>query len=241
VIDKLIRKLQARHLLEDREIRTLADCIQPRADAKSGDILVRRRDVVNHSTLLVEGLVVRYKDMANGTRQVTAIHVPGDFVDLHSFTLKRLDHSIMAVTPCTLAIAPHERLREVTEQEPRLARILWFSTMLDAAIHREWEVSLGRRTSEQRIAHLFCELLVRFDLVGMVEDGSYPLPMTQADISECLGLTPVHVNRILKPLRDAQLASFHKGRVTIFNRRDLEDLAEFDPTYLYLDRGQLPI
>ena len=112
---------------------------------------------------------------------------------------------------------------------------MWFSTNVDAAIHREWEVSLGRRSAVQRAAHLFCELHVRLGVVGLAEDNGYPLALSQAELAECLGLTPVHVNRVLRDLRERGLVEFRNGRVAFQDLPGLKKLAEFDPGYLYLD------
>jgi CRP-like cAMP-binding protein len=174
----------------------------------------------------------RYKDLRNGSRQISELHVAGDFVDLHSFTLKKLDHSIMTLTPCRIAPVPHERLKAITEQLPHLTRLLWFSTNLDAAIHREWVLSLGRRTALARTAHLFCELYLRLQLVGLTEGLTYRLELTQVDLAECLGLTSIHVNRTLKALRESDLVEFRGGTVTIRDFDRLASLAEFDPGYL---------
>jgi CRP-like cAMP-binding protein len=114
--------------------------------------------------------------------------------------------------------------------------MLWFSTLLDAAIHREKILSIGRRSAMARIAHIFCELLVRLRIVGLASDKSYPLPLTQADLGDVTGLTSVHVNRMLKKLRDDNLLTFRGGTAMIDDWEGLQRLAEFDPTYLHLER-----
>ncbi|MFV3517144.1 Crp/Fnr family transcriptional regulator, partial [Mycobacterium tuberculosis] len=152
--------------------------------------------------------------------------VAGDFADLHSFTLKYLDHDVMSLTPCQVAVVPHDALRSMTERLPSLARQYWFSTNLDAAIHREWELSLGRRTAFARVAALISELHQRLLLVGLATETGYDLPLTQTDLAECLGLTNVSVNRVLRDLRDGRLARFGQGRVTILDRTGLWQAAE---------------
>ena len=146
--------------------------------------------------------------------------------------------TIGTLTPCRVGLAPHDRLREITEKFPHLTRVLWFATNLDAAIHREWELSLGRRTAIQKMAHLLCELHVRLGLVGLAEEGRYELPLTQHEMAEALGLTYVHVNRILQQLRESGCVEFRGGTVTIFDVEELRDLGEFDPSYLYLEKRQ---
>jgi CRP-like cAMP-binding protein len=185
--------------------------------------------------LLLDGILCRYKDLRNGQRQITELHVAGDFADLHSFTLKRLDHSVMSLTPCRVATIPHANLTEITERFSHLTRLYWFATNLDAAVHREWELSLGRRTARAKLATLFCELFVRLEIVGLVKDLSYALPLTQSDLGDCTGLTNVHVNRTLKELRTSELVQFQDGRVTILDWTGLARAGEFDPAYLYLD------
>ena len=236
MIDKLVLKLQARDALDESEVEALREAILPPRDIPADEVFIREGVELHESTLLLEGFACRFKDLADGGRQITAVHVPGDFVDLHSFTLKKLDHSILAITPCKIAPAPHDRLREITERRPHLTRMLWFSTNLDAAMHREWELSLGRRDALARTAHLFCELHTRLQIIGLAEEARFALTLTQQDLSECLGLTPVHVNRVLRQLRERELITFRAGEVIVHNRAALEHLAEFDRAYLYLDR-----
>ena len=131
---------------------------------------------------------------------------------------------------------PHRKVAQIIERFPRLARAFWFSTNIHAAITRELALSLGQRTALARMAHLFCELRYRLDLVGRTRTDGYELPLTQRELSECLGMTVVHVNRTLQALRGSGLVEFENRRVSILDRRGLEGVAEFDPSYLYLDR-----
>jgi CRP-like cAMP-binding protein len=135
-----------------------------------------------------------------------------------------------------VASFPHDALRGITETHPHLGRMLWFSTLLDAAIHREKILSIGRRSAMARIAHIFCELLVRLRIVGLADDKGFDLPLTQADLADVTGLTSVHVNRMLKKLRDEDLLTFRGGTVTIGDWDRLQRAAEFDPSYLHLER-----
>ncbi len=234
MIEKYLMKLRARDSISAEEEAAIRESITEVVEYPAGCTFIRPGQRLEKSTLVLKGLMCRYKDLSDGQRQITAIHVPGDFADLHSFTLKHLDHSVMALTACTVANSPHDRIQKLCEDYPRLARLFWFSTNLDACIHREWEVSLGRRSALERTAHLLCELHVRMGLVGLTEQFVYGLPITQTELAECLGLTSVHVNRILRELREAKLVEFRGGRVTIHDLSALERVAEFDPAYLYL-------
>jgi CRP-like cAMP-binding protein len=232
----LLLKLRARDLLSEEEEAVLRASISEIREFPAGRTIVRTGTTLSASTLLVDGIVCRYKDLADGQRQIMELHVAGDFVDLHGFLLKQLDHNVGTMTPVKVASVPHEALRGITETHPHLGRMLWFSTLLDAAIHREKILSIGRRSAMARIAHILCELQVRLRIVGLADESSYALPLTQADIADVTGLTSVHVNRMLKKLRDENLLTFRGGTVTIEDWDRLQRVAEFDPTYLHLER-----
>jgi CRP-like cAMP-binding protein len=238
VIEKHLMKLRARDEVSLEEEQALRAAVSETREYQADFTFIERGVELRHSTLLLEGLCCRLKDLRDGQRQISELHVPGDFADLHSFTLKHLDHDLMTLTRCRVAIVPHERLREITEQFPHLTRVFWFATNLDGAIHREWELSLGRRSAISRLANLLCELHVRLGVVGLADDTGYALQLTQQDLSECLGLTVVHVNRVLKELRERGLVEVRGGQVRLMNLADLREIAEFDPTYLYLDRQE---
>ena len=236
MIEKLLMKLRVRDELSPQEEATLRAAIADVREFPADQTVVREGEMLNVSLLLVEGLMCRYKDLRNGSRQIAELHVPGDFSDLHGFTLKKLDHNILTLTPCRIAEVPHGKLKTITEQHPHLARLLWLSTNIDAAIHREWELSLGRRSALGRTAHLFCELQVRLDIIGLATESGFQLDLTQTDLAECLGLTPVHVNRTLKELRERGAVEFRRGSVTINDLDQLQQIAEFNPGYLNLER-----
>ncbi|MCL6729397.1 Crp/Fnr family transcriptional regulator [Sphingomonas hankyongi] len=218
------------------EERAIRNAVSETREIRADQVLVRSGQMLDESLLLLRGWLARSKDLPGGERQFTELHVPGDFPDLHGFTLKRLDHDVLALSDCTIAVVPHERLREITERYPRLARIYWMSTNIDAAIHREWALSLGRRSAIARMAHVFCELYERLHMVGAMQGDSYEFPLTQRELAECLGLTVVHANRTVQEIRRRNLIGLANRRLTILDRDRLKGLAEFDPSYLYLER-----
>jgi len=235
------------HLLIDKFLRTHAMPALDPADraafeASAARILtfgaretiVREGVPLTQCTMLLDGWVHRYKDIEDGKRQILALHVPGDFVDLHSYPLKRLEHDVGALTDVRVAIFPHNAIRDLTARSPALTEVLWRSTLIDAAMNREWLVSVGARGALARIAHLFCELWLRLERVGAATDLTFTLPLTQADLGDAVGLTPVHVNRMLRVLRERGLAEFRGGRVTIRDWNGLQAVGEFDPSYLFL-------
>jgi CRP-like cAMP-binding protein len=236
LIEKLLMKLAARDDLSEAEQDALRDAAGTPRNVPADRTVIRAGEELGTSTLLLEGFMCRYKDLRNGSRQISELHIPGDFLDLHSFTLKILDHSVMTLTPCRIVAVPHERLKSITERHPHLTRLLWLSTNLDAAIHREWMLSLGRRTALARVAHMFCELHVRLGIVGLTDGMSFALPLTQLELAECLGLTSVHVNRKLKTLRESGLVEFRSGVVEIRDMAGLARIAEFSTTHLSLEK-----
>lgn len=235
-VHRLLLKLRARDIVSDHEENVLRGAIAEVREVPAGKTVVRAGVTLSDSMLTIDGILARYKDLTDGQRQIQELHVGGDFTDLHGFLLKRLDHNVGTLSRVRIALVPHENVRRITEEEPHLARLLWFSTLLDSAIQREKILSVGRRAALSRLAHLLCELYIRFDLVGLVEDGGFAFPITQLDLGDATGLTSVHINRMLKQLRDDRLATFRGGRVEIHDWARLQQIAEFDPAYLYLDR-----
>jgi CRP-like cAMP-binding protein len=231
-----LKKLRRHAHLSSEEEQAIRNAVTETRSFAADKILIRNGVELNSSLLLLDGWLARSKDLPGGDRQVTQLHVAGDFADLHSYTLKRLDHDVATLSECLIAVVPHARLKELTERFPRLARLYWFSTNVDAAITRELALSLGRRSALSRMAHLFCELHVRLEMVGRAQGDGYDFPLTQRELAECLGLTVVHANRTLQELRRRRVLEFENRRLTVRDRKGLEGIAEFDPAYLYLDR-----
>lgn len=231
-----LKKLRRRSPISAEEEQALRALVGETRSVRADQILIRNGVELNSSLLLLDGWLARSKDLPGGERQVTQLHVPGDFADLHGFALKRLDHDVITLSDCEIAVVPHPRIAELIDRFPRLGRLYWFSTSVDAAITRELALSLGRRSALSRMAHLFCELFLRLEVVGRAEPDGYAFPLTQRELGECLGLTVVHANRTLQGLRRARLLELENRRLTILDRAGLESVAEFDPDYLYLRR-----
>ena len=236
MISAHLLKLRQRTEISAAEEQAIRALVSETRRLPADIIAVRAGSELNFSMLLLSGWMARAKDLSSGQRQMMELHVAGDFTDLHGFTLKRLDHDVITLSECTVGIVPHEALRAMTERMPRLTRIYWFFTNLDAAIHREWTLSLGQRSAISRMAHIFCEMHVRLGIVGCTNGESYDFPLTQRELAECLGLTVVHANRTLQELRRRGLVELASRRLTIVDRDGLCGLAEFDPSYLYLEK-----
>ena len=197
--------------------------------------IVRTGDRLEQSTLLIDGFMSRYIDDRKGLRQLVAVHVPGDFVDLHAFPLKVLDHDVATMTAATVAIVPHAQLHDLMQELPELARKLWFATLIDAAIHRAWLFRLGRLDAVGRVAHFLCETNARLFSAGLSDGRRFAMGITQADLAEICGLTSVHVNRVMRQLREEHLCAFRSSLVEIFEAERLAARGQFDPYYLYID------
>lgn len=234
MIEKLIASIEERYAFSEEEADLLRSRMTESAEFKAGELIVPEGKEIGYSSLLIEGFSCRASCSADGSRQIMEFDIPGDFVDLHSYPLEVLDHSIAALTDCRIVKLQHKDITAIIESSPRLARILWFATMVDASIHREWLVCLGSRKGAARVAHLFCEMFYRLRVVGLTQGTSYPFPITQTELAQALGFTHIHVNRVLRELRDRGLANFRDKTVEILDLKALEELADFDPAYLYL-------
>lgn len=193
------------------------------------------QDQVPRSMFVVEeGMAMRYRVFSDGRRQILTFLIPGDLCDLHVFLLKEMDHSIGAITDTRVRALPRNQVMEMNFHHPRIAAAFWWSALQEEAILRERIVSLGRRDARGRVAYLFCELYWRYKAVDLVEDHHFSLPLTQAEIADALGLTPVHVNRTLRSLVAEGLIEKTRGTVTVLDMEALKDIAEIDREYLHL-------
>ncbi|WP_408903033.1 Crp/Fnr family transcriptional regulator [Methylobacterium radiotolerans] len=232
----LLRKLGSLTRLSARDkAAVLRLPVHPRVFT-AGQDLVSEGDRPTQCWLIVEGWVQRYKILTGGRRQISAFHVAGDMADLPSLHLPVMDHSLGAVTNVAAVAIPHEALRKLLERHPHFNAPFWRDTLVDAAIFREWVANVGRRPAYQRLAHLFCELYLKQASVGLAHDHRCPMPMTQVDLADASGLTSVHINRTLRDLRRDRLIDLKSKLLVIHDWTRLVEAAEFDSTYLQLDR-----
>lgn len=195
---------------------------------------VLQDDAPQMAHLVLEGLGCRHRILADGRRQITAIQVPGDVCDLEAAMAGRADKGLMTLTRCILGEIPRARLDDVDGIDPGVRRALWRQTLRDQAIAREWLVGLGRRDARERLAHLLCETGWRLRRVGLGENDGFGLNLTQAEFADILGLSAVHVNRIMQQMRQEGLIEVGTKTVRVVSRERLERAAGFDPTYLDL-------
>lgn len=192
---------------------------------------VRLGETVEYACFILDGMAGRFAHYGDGERQFTAFHIPGDMADLHSVVLPNASSGLHAITTTTILRVPHAALRQLIQAHPSVAEAFWRECMIDAAILAQWVVNVGRRDAQTRMAHLLCEMAVRFGAEGPAKRG-YSLPITQTQLGDATALTPVHVNRTLKTLRENGLATVRFKEVAIADWEQLQAVGEFDPAYL---------
>lgn len=235
----LTRKLSRFGPLDDDELAALERL------SASSEAYPRHRDLIRQGDrpgfvfLLLKGWAYRYKLLKNGKRQILGYLIPGDLCDLHVSFLKEMDHSIGLLTDAEVALIPDVEIHQVMERHPRIQRALWSATLVDEAILREWLTNMGQRDAFGRIGHHLCEQWARMKSIGLVTTGEeFDLPLTQEEIGDSLGLTPVHVNRTLKRLREEGIVAFRQKRLTVLDPPRLATISGFDATYLHLKEQQ---
>jgi len=235
-ITTLVEKLSLRDSVSATEVAALQHVLGAPRTVRAGIDIVHEHSHPQQSTLLIAGFSARYSTLRDGGRQITEINVAGDFIDLHSLLMKQMDHGVLALTDCVVANASHVSLIQLTEHHPHLSRLLWLDTIIDAAIHRQWLVAMGRRSGLGHLAHLVCELYLRLKAAGQADGLTFDLPLTQAMLGDSLGLSTVHVSRLITELRGEAVVQWAGGRIEILDWHRLAEIAEFDPTYLRLQR-----
>jgi CRP-like cAMP-binding protein len=235
-LDPFLEKIETRDKLTDDEKAALRALPQKLVRTVARSRIVEEGEKPTHACMVLEGLVYRSKIASNGRKQIISFHVPGDMVDLHTVLFKVADHTIETVRNAAIVLVPHDAVLRTAEDVPALARAFWYDTLLDASIQREALLNVGRRDARSRTAHLFCELAVRLKRVGLVVNGnSFELPLTQTDLADALGVTPIHTNRVLAKFRSQGLLSYSGKSVTIHDWRALVAIGDFDATYLHLE------
>ena len=232
-----LRKMAFGAELTAEDLGVLAEVsANPRPIAAKTD-LSSEGDAPTNVHLVMAGYACRYKVLPNGRRQIMAIFVPGDLCDLHVQILGEMDHSIGTLSDAMVVDISPATIEELIAN-PRINRGLWWMTLVDEGTLREWLVSMGQRDAAEQMAHVFCELHLRLQSVGLAEGDSFDLPGTQDDLADLMGVTPVHVNRTLAALRETHLVKFERGRLTIPDVARLRAFGGFDPNYLHLRDGR---
>lgn len=227
-----IRKLLNRSRLSTVDQEALAGLPYKIQHIEAGTQILHEGDRAVVCPILLDGFTYRYKVAADGGRQIVALKVPGDALDFQSAYLHTADHDIRALTPVVLASVPLRSIEALADDRPSIARALLVDTILEGSISREWLLNIGRRNAEARLAHLLCELYYRIDEIAGAPLEDYEVPIKQEQLADLLGLTPVHINRMLKRL-EAKGAIRSGRRLHIVDLAKLEDISDFSDIYLH--------
>ena len=233
----MLRKLATRALLSDADRRAIRNLPYfERAYMPSSYVLREGELARPRCSFVVDGLAYRQKLTTDGSRQIVSIHMTGDFLDLQHLFLAVADHNVQALTKLTVAEIEKEALQALALDHPGVGRALWIDALIDGSIYREWIMNVGRRDAKTRVAHLLCEFAMRMEAAGIASDGGYHLPMTQEQLGDAVGLTPVHVNRMLKALAGEGLIARQGRFISVPSWERIRDAADFSPAYLHLDQ-----
>ncbi|MFD1882580.1 Crp/Fnr family transcriptional regulator [Paracoccus pacificus] len=237
ISDLLIKFLERRDVVTERDREKLKSLPVTRQSFGPGEVIIPKSRHVTRSCLMVSGMSARCHTVnrSNEETVITALHVPGDFVDLHGFLLAGLEHTVRSCGKSEVEFVDHSELRKVTESYPHLTRLLWLSTLIDAAIHRQWLVAAASLRSSAHLAHLISELHLRLKIVGLAENDKFQLPLLQRELAEVLGYSPIHINRAVRDLRDRGILLWSGFDITILKLGALHNLAQFNSEYLDLE------
>ena len=237
----LLHKLEYSGRLSDDDRQAVLDLPHMLKTIEPQGFIVREGDVATHSCLLREGFVFRHKIVADGARQICSIHMKGDIVDLQNSLLGSADHNVQALTRAEVALIPRDAVRKIAFERPAVGLAMWFDTLVDGSIFREWIANVGRRRARPRIAHLLCEFSLRLEAAGLGKHNDYILPMTQEQIADCAGLTSVHVNRTLRDMDKEGVISRTSRSVRVNDWKRLATVGDFRSAYLHLRPDQLAV
>jgi CRP-like cAMP-binding protein len=231
----MVRRLERRSPLSEADRQTLRTLPHIVRRLPSSGHVIRDGDAPEHCALLLSGFAFRYKLTGHGARQIISLHIAAEFLDLQNSFLGVADNSVQTLTESEVALIPLPVMHELALTNPAIGRALWIDTLIDASIFREWVVNVGRRDSRARIAHMLCEFSLRLEAAGMAHNHRYELPMTQEQLADAVGLTSVHVNRVLRQLKEEGLIDRDRRSITITDWARLRDAGDFNERYLHHD------
>lgn len=236
----MLRKLKLWMPLDAEDEKAVLSLPHKVRTLRAQQYIVRDGEKPTNSCLLLAGFAYRHKVTGEGARQIMSIHMKGDVVDLQNSLLRRSDHNVQALTDIEVAFMPVEAVQELAFERPLVGKAMWYETLVDASIFREWMLNVGRRDATTRTAHMLCEFAIRLEVAGLGAQCNYELPMTQEQLADALGLTSVHVNRTLKSLERGGYIQRSGRAVVIGDWKELAAVGDFDMNYLHLQPDLQP-
>jgi CRP-like cAMP-binding protein len=230
----MLRKLQLWEPLALGDREALLALPYSKRKLGAGQYIIWDGDKPQYACILLSGFAYRQKIAGNGGRQILSIHMEGDVLDLQNALLGVADHDVQMLTAGELALIPVEAIREIAFSRPLVGMAMWYETLVEGSIFREWIINVGRRDARTRVAHLLCEFALRLEVADLGESQRYELPMTQEQLADAVALTPVHVNRTLKNLEADGLIARTQRVISIEDWKTLATVGDFQPRYLHL-------
>ncbi len=231
--EMMIRRLRVNTDISDDDALALRGLPSTIRDVPEGTVFIREGDRPSQCCVIMSGFAFRSKVTEEGKRQILSFHPAGDMPDLHGLLLERMDHDLTTLSRARLAFIDHRHINKLIEARPSVGRALWRETLVDAAIFRQWIVNLGTRTAPARMAHLVAELRQRLSAVGLAADDEFEFPITQSELAEALGLSSVHVNRVIQSFRAAGVLDIKGNRVRLKDIERLVEIGGFNELYLH--------
>ena len=232
-LHRLLQTLEKHSPLSDDDRNAILGLTCTVRTVEPATYTVREGDPPDFCAILISGFAYRQKITGDGARQIIAIHIPGEALDFQNLFLKVADHSVQMLTRGDVAFIPSKELRALARSNAAIGYAILINILIDASIFREWVLNVGRRDSRTRVAHVLCEFAVRLESEGLADEG-YELPMTQEQLADAVGLTPVHVNRVLKSLEADGLISRKKRNISFPDWKRMRDVGDFNQRYLHL-------
>jgi CRP-like cAMP-binding protein len=231
--DILLRKLKYHSPIDATDVAAVRRLRCEIRELTAGEDFVEQGDKPKGAAIVIEGIMARYHTLRSGARQYLALHYPGDWPDAQGLFLQHMDHSVCAMGRALVCSIAHDQLLKTFEEQPTIGFAVWRETLIDAAIFRESITNIASRHGAARLAHFFCEQFHRAKFAGLAQDNACPLPLTQTQLGEMLGMSLVSVNRHLQALRQTKAADFRASKLVIRSWPKLAALGGFDPGYLH--------
>jgi CRP-like cAMP-binding protein len=235
----MVRKLEQWHPVTDEERAALLDLPHIIRELKAHQYIVWDGDRPQHACLLLSGFAYRHKMAGNGGRQILSIHMKGDLIDLQNSLLGVADHNVQMMTDGQVAMIPAQAVVDLAFKMPGIGMAMWYETLVEGSIFREWILNVGRRDAFTGIAHLLCEFALRAERAAIGRLGRYELPLTQEQLADAVGLTSVHVNRTLMRLQDEGYIRRSRRVIDVEDWQSLAKVADFEPRYLHIRNGAM--
>lgn len=231
----LLRKLETHSKLTEDDREAILALPFTRKTLEPQSHIVREGDVPNQCAILLSGFAYRHKLTGDGSRQIVALHIPGESLDFQNLYLDISDHNVQTLTRAEIAVVSRSDFQNLAWLRPAIGHAIMTSILVEASIFREWVLNVGRRSARQRLAHVLCEWSIRMEAQGLTSEYGYDLPMTQEQLADTLGLTPVHVNRTIKALEAEGLIVRDKRRISFPDWKRLREVGDFSQRYLHLE------